>query len=199
MNSPEELRKKKENAFIIVLTFGLTALFVERFRPSWISNFLESLPFIKQKSGRAFVLRMLSFFIIGIVLAGVSWIINLIKLSYYLLLTIIQAFSLLLQAIVHLRFSDDSASSSTTRKKELSEKDDFRSSDSLTAYENDEDWDEVEIPTKLAEKKNALNKDMKDIVVENVANSQNMDDILKNIFKESSVSEQESDWDEDEW
>ncbi len=81
----EELQEQRKNALIIVCTLGLTALFMERFRPVWTTNIFEGTSFT-QNEGVAFVFRILSFLFLSVLLAGVFWIINVFKLIYYSIL-----------------------------------------------------------------------------------------------------------------
>ncbi len=81
----EELQEQRKNALIVVCTFGLTALLMERFRPVWLTNLFEGTSFMENE-GLAFVLKMLSFCFLGVLLVSVFWIINVFKLIYYSIL-----------------------------------------------------------------------------------------------------------------
>jgi len=81
----EELQEQRKNALIIVCTFGLTALLMERFRPVWLTNLFEGTSFMENE-GVAFVCKMMSYLFLGTLLVSVFWIINVFKLIYYSIL-----------------------------------------------------------------------------------------------------------------
>ena len=82
MTYVEELREKRKSSLIVVFTLGLAALFMENVRPIWMTNLFEGTSFMKN-DGVAFVLTALSYFVLGIVTAGIFFIIHLVKLIYY--------------------------------------------------------------------------------------------------------------------
>lgn len=78
----EELREKRKSSLIVVCTFGLAALFMESVRPIWMNNLFEGTSFM-QNEGLAFVLKAMSFFFLGLLTAGIMFIIHFIKVIYY--------------------------------------------------------------------------------------------------------------------
>ena len=82
MTSLEELKAKRKSSLIIVLTFGLAALFMESVRPIWMTNLFEGTSFMENE-GVGFVLKAVSFFTLGLITAGILFIIHLVKVIYY--------------------------------------------------------------------------------------------------------------------
>ena len=82
MTYSEELREKRKSSLIVVFTLGLAALFMESVRPIWMTNLFEGTS-LMQNEGVAFVLKLLSFFTLGLITAAIFFIIHLIKVIYY--------------------------------------------------------------------------------------------------------------------
>ena len=78
----EELREKWKSSLIVVFTLGLAALFMESVRPLWMSNIFEGTSFMNN-SGVAFVLKGISFVVLGLLTATIFSIIHFFKVIYY--------------------------------------------------------------------------------------------------------------------
>lgn len=77
----EELQEKRKSSLIVVLTLGLATLCMKSVRPIWMTNLFEGTSF--DKGGIGFVMKCMSFLVIGLLTAGVFFIIHLFKLIYY--------------------------------------------------------------------------------------------------------------------
>ena len=77
----EELHEKRKSSLIVVFTLGLATLFMDSVRPIWMTNLFEGTSF--DNGGVGFVLKLLSFFILGIITAGIFFIIHFFKVIYY--------------------------------------------------------------------------------------------------------------------
>lgn len=82
MTYAEELRTQRKSSLIVVCTLGLASLFMKSVRPIWMNNLFEGTSFM-QNEGLAFVLKAMSFFFLGLLTAGIMFIIHLIKVIYY--------------------------------------------------------------------------------------------------------------------
>ena len=82
MTYEEELREKRKSSLIVVCTLGLAALFMKDVRPIWMTNLFEGTSFMENE-GIAFVLTAFSYFVLGVLTAGIFFIIHLIKVIYY--------------------------------------------------------------------------------------------------------------------
>ena len=82
MTYKEELIEKRKSSLIVVCTLGLAALFMESVRPIWMTNLFEGTSFM-QNEGLAFVLKLFSFFVLGLFTAAIFWIIHFFKVIYY--------------------------------------------------------------------------------------------------------------------
>ena len=78
----EELRAKRKSSLIVVFTLGLAVLFMKSVRPLWMTNIFEGTSFMEHE-GLGFVLKLLSFFLFGLLTAAIAFIIHLIKVIYY--------------------------------------------------------------------------------------------------------------------
>lgn len=81
MTYSDELREKRNSSLIVVFTLGLASLFMESVRPIWMTNLFEGTSF--DNGGIGFVLKLLSFFVLGVITAGIFFIIHLFKVIYY--------------------------------------------------------------------------------------------------------------------
>lgn len=81
MTYTEELREKRKSSLIVVCTLGLAALFMEDVCPIWMTNIFEGLSFAQ--GGIGFVLKLFSFFTLGLLTAAIFFIIHLVKVIYY--------------------------------------------------------------------------------------------------------------------
>lgn len=81
MTYSDELREKRKSSLIVVFTLGLASLFMESVRPIWMTNLFEGTSF--DNGGIGFVLKLLSFFVLGVITAGIFFIIHLFKVIYY--------------------------------------------------------------------------------------------------------------------
>jgi hypothetical protein len=82
MTNLEELKVKRKSSLIIVLTFGLAALFMESVRPVWMTNLFEGTS-LMENEGVAFVLKAISYLTLGLIVAGILFIVHLLKVIYY--------------------------------------------------------------------------------------------------------------------
>lgn len=82
MTYEEELRTKRKSSLIVVFTLGVAVLFMKDVRPLWMTNLFEGTSFMKYE-GIAFVLKALSFLVLGLLTAFVAFIIHLVKAIYY--------------------------------------------------------------------------------------------------------------------
>lgn len=82
MTYAEELRTKRKSSLIVVFTLGLAVLFMESVRPIWMTNLFEGTSFMKYE-GVGFVLKLFSFFTLGLLTAVIAFIIHLFKAIYY--------------------------------------------------------------------------------------------------------------------
>ena len=81
MTYEEELREKRKSSLIVVCTLGLASLFMDNVCPIWMTNLFEGLSFAQ--GGVGVVLKLLSFFTLGLLTASIFFIIHLIKVIYY--------------------------------------------------------------------------------------------------------------------
>ena len=81
MTYSDELREKRKSSLIVVFTLGLASLFLESVRPIWMTNLFEGTSF--DNGGIGFVLKLLSFFVLGVITACIFFIIHLFKVIYY--------------------------------------------------------------------------------------------------------------------
>lgn len=81
MTDLDILKEKRKSSLIVIFTFGLAALFLERIRPLWMTNIFEGTSF--SQGGIGFVFKLLSYTILGIIFATVFFIIHLFKVFYY--------------------------------------------------------------------------------------------------------------------
>lgn len=81
MTYSDELREKRKSSLIVVFTFGLAALFMDSVRPIWMTNLFEGTSL--DDGGIGFVLKLLSFFVLGVLTASVFFILHLFKVIYY--------------------------------------------------------------------------------------------------------------------
>ena len=81
MTYKEELIEKRKSSLIVVCTLGLAALFMEDICPIWMTNIFEGLSFANGAVG--FVLKLFSFFTLGLLTAAIFFVIHLIKVIYY--------------------------------------------------------------------------------------------------------------------
>lgn len=81
MTYSDELREKRKSSLIVVFTLGLASLFMESVRPIWMTNLFEGTSF--DNGGIGFVLKLLSFFVLGVITAGIFFIIHLFKVINY--------------------------------------------------------------------------------------------------------------------
>ena len=81
MTYVEELREKRKSSLIVVCTLGLASLFMEDVCPIWMTNIFEGLSFAQ--GGMGFVLKLFSFFTLGLLTAAIFFIIHLVKVIYY--------------------------------------------------------------------------------------------------------------------
>ena len=82
MTNLEELKVKRKSSLIIVLTFGLAALFMKSVRPVWMTNLFEGTS-LMENEGVAFVLKAVSYLTLGLIVAGILFIVHLLKVIYY--------------------------------------------------------------------------------------------------------------------
>lgn len=78
----EELREKRKSSLIVVCTLGLASLFMESVRPIWMTNLFEGTSFM-QNEATAFIVKTFSFLFLGLLTAGIMFIIHFIKVIYY--------------------------------------------------------------------------------------------------------------------
>lgn len=81
MTYREELIEKRTSSLIVVFTLGLAALFMESVRPVWMTNLFEGTSF--DQGGVGFVVKMLSYLFLGVLTAGIFFIIHFFKVIYY--------------------------------------------------------------------------------------------------------------------
>ena len=81
MTYSDELREKRKSSLIVVSTLGLASLFLDSVRPIWMTNLFEGTSF--DNGGIGFILKILSFLIVGIITAGIFFIIHFLKVIYY--------------------------------------------------------------------------------------------------------------------
>ncbi len=81
MTYKEELIEKRKSSLIVVFTLGLASLFMEDVCPIWMTNIFEGLSFAQ--GGVGFVLKLLSFFTLGLLTAAIFFLIHLVKVIYY--------------------------------------------------------------------------------------------------------------------
>lgn len=82
MTYADELREKRKSSLIVVCTLGLAALFMKDVRPIWMTNLFEGMSFMDNE-GIAFVLTALSYVVLGLLTAGIFFIVHLVKVIYY--------------------------------------------------------------------------------------------------------------------
>ena len=82
MTYPDELRGKRKSSLIVVCTLGMAVPFMESVRPIWMTNIFEGTSFMKNE-GVAFVLKMMSYTVLGMLTAAIAFIIHLFKVIYY--------------------------------------------------------------------------------------------------------------------
>ena len=82
MSYVDELREKRKSSLIVVCTLGLAVLIMESVRPLWMTNIFEGTSFMEHE-GIAFVLKLFSFFTLGLLTAAIAFIIHLAKVIYY--------------------------------------------------------------------------------------------------------------------
>ena len=82
MTYAEELRAKRKASLIVVSTLGLAVLFMESVRPIWMTNLFEGTSFM-QYEGVGFVLKLFSFFTLGLITAAFAFFIHIFKAIYY--------------------------------------------------------------------------------------------------------------------
>lgn len=81
MTAREELIEKRKSSLIVVFTLGLATLFLESVRPIWMTNLFEGTSFDQGAVG--FVFKLFSFFLLGVITAGIFFIIHFFKIIYY--------------------------------------------------------------------------------------------------------------------
>lgn len=81
MNSKAELQEKRKSSLIVVCTLGVAALFYKNVRPIWMTNLFEGTSFDTKEMG--WVLKIVSYTMLGGITAIVYFIINLFKVRYY--------------------------------------------------------------------------------------------------------------------
>ena len=81
MTYKEELIEKRTSSLIVVFTLGLAALFIESVRPVWMTNLFEGTSF--NQGGVGFVVKLFSYFVLGVLTAAIFFIIHFIKVIYY--------------------------------------------------------------------------------------------------------------------
>lgn len=81
MNSKAELQEKRKSSLIVVCTLGVAALFYKNVRPIWMTNLFEGTSFDTKEMG--WVLKIVSYTMLGGITAIVYFIINLFKVIYY--------------------------------------------------------------------------------------------------------------------
>lgn len=81
MNSKAELQEKRKSSLIVVCTLGVAALFYKNVRPIWMTNLFEGTSFDTKEMG--WVLKIVSYSMLGGITAIVYFIINLFKVIYY--------------------------------------------------------------------------------------------------------------------
>lgn len=77
----EELIEKRKSSLIVVFTLGLASLLMESVRPVWMTNLFEGTSF--DQGGVGFVVKLMSYFALGILTAAIFFVIHLIKIFYY--------------------------------------------------------------------------------------------------------------------
>ena len=82
MAHKEELRAKRKSSLIVVFTLGLAVLFLGSVRPIWMTNIFEGTSFANNE-GVGFVLKLLSFFTLGLITAAFAFVIHFVKVIYY--------------------------------------------------------------------------------------------------------------------
>lgn len=81
MTYRDELVEKRKSSLIVVFTIGLAALFMESVRPVWMTNIFEGTSF--DQGGVGFVVKLISFFTLGLLTAAIFFIIHFLKVIYY--------------------------------------------------------------------------------------------------------------------
>jgi len=81
MTDREVLIEKRKSSLIIVFTLGFATLFMDSVRPIWMTNLFEGTSF--DQGGIGFVVKMMSYTVLGIITAIIFFIIHLIKVIYY--------------------------------------------------------------------------------------------------------------------
>ena len=81
MTYKEELIEKRTSSLIVVFTLGLAALFMESVRPVWMTNLFEGTSF--DQGGVGFVVKLFSYFMLGVLTAAIFFVIHFFKVIYY--------------------------------------------------------------------------------------------------------------------
>lgn len=81
MTYKEELIEKRTSSLIVVFTLGLAALFMESVRPVWMTNLFEGTSF--DQGGVGFVVKLFSYFVLGVLTAAIFFVIHFFKVIYY--------------------------------------------------------------------------------------------------------------------
>ena len=81
MTYREELIEKRKSSLIVVCTLGLASLFMESVRPIWMTNLFEGTSF--DQGGIGFVVKLMSYLFLGILTAGIFFVIHFFKVIYY--------------------------------------------------------------------------------------------------------------------
>ncbi|MBR2368621.1 MAG: hypothetical protein IKA83_00525 [Paludibacteraceae bacterium] len=77
----DDLREQRKASLIVVCTLGMAALFMKDIQPIWMTNLFEGMSFAQGIMGLFF--KVLSFFMLGFVIAAIFFIIHLVKVIVY--------------------------------------------------------------------------------------------------------------------
>jgi hypothetical protein len=77
----DDLKEKRKGSLMVVCTLGLAAIFEKSMRLAWMSNLFEGTSL--DSGGLGFVLKIFSYFFLGLLTAAIMFVIHLFKLIYY--------------------------------------------------------------------------------------------------------------------
>jgi hypothetical protein len=77
----DDLKYKQKGSLIVVCTLGLGAIFEKDLRPVWMTNLFENTTI--GTGDLAWVFKILSYTVLGLLVAAIMFVIHLVKLIYY--------------------------------------------------------------------------------------------------------------------